>query len=274
MKAVYFFGGRRICAGRLLLVVVFCAAALAFGRCAFFTPNIPVRLELPSTHPWERGDDSFFWLLRYPGPGGEIQQLRVDGGQGQAEIRVARLPQVPITASPMGRLKPAGAFLSHTVDGRERLTGRRTLRLSWESGAAARLFLDLWEEAECRERVDPFTLSSLMRVEGEGDPYSCDIERIRSGILFASLSKRQVRKLETYECECLLPAEEWIGENPLLSGGPGEAAAEEDGYRIAFSGLYPGVHRFLSPNGPLELHIYVQQDGSCSFICDEAAVFE
>lgn len=252
---------------------------MAGANCAFLSPELQLKVVLPAEPcPWEEYL-SVDWRLVYPAGNGELKSTSLSAGRRSVCIETARAPHVPVAAYPLGRLRPAGGFVSHTVEAEERLTGTRRLELSWEAGAAAELFLDLWEEEEKLARVDAFHLSALMVMEGEGDPWACDLERIRSAVLFDSLSTVQISGAERYETELELPAANWICASPLFSGNVSSAAAgaatEEaaetggggEACRLRFTGLYPGLHRYYSPEAERELHILVEKNGECRFIC-------
>ena len=262
--------------------------------CAFFTPDLQLRVVLPDERcPWEEFL-SVDWRIVYPDRKGKLKTADISAADRSTRIRTARGLYVPVAAYPLGRLRPAGGFVAHTVKGKERLTGTRRLELSWEAGATD-LYLELWEEREKIGRADPFHLTAQMSVEGGGDPWACDLERIRSALLFDSLSTVQISGAERFEAEFELPAADWICASPLFSGNvsPVAAGAEggagtetgaepEDGAEagteeenpgagsscsVRFTGLYRGLHRFYSPSADRELHILVEKNGECRFIC-------
>lgn len=257
-----------------------CMILSALSGCAFLTPELQLRVVLPDEPcPWEE----FFpvkWRIVYPSGNGKLKSRTVSARS--TRIETARGLYVPVAAYPLGRLRPAGAFVSHSVEAKERLTGTRRLELSWEAGAAADLFLELWKEQEKLSRVDAFYLAAQMAAEGEGDPWACDLERIRSAVLFDSLSTIQISDADRYAAEFELSAADWICASPLFAGSiesvsfEAEAGDEpEDGSceegrgtcRVRFTGLYPGLHRFYSPSVELELHILVEKNGECRSIC-------
>ncbi|MFO7848555.1 MAG: hypothetical protein R6V67_01225 [Spirochaetia bacterium] len=272
-------------AGTVFLAAVFLSA---FG-CAFVRPGVALRVTLPiGGSPWERESFPVLWEVRYPAVGGEVETLIIPPGEEGADIVAARGVNVPVAAYPLGRLKPAGGFAAHTVEGVERLTGKRKLELSWKDGAAAELILESLESPDRIDRVDGAYLSSLLTLEGEGNPWSCDLERVRSSMLFRSLWKTHISRDEVYEVECTLPAGEWIPELPLFEGTVSSAgedgsegeygAAGESEYTVTFTGLYPGMHRFFSPSAGskegLELHVMVEKNGEHRFICGPPRIFE
>ena len=279
------------------LTVVFAAAVFILQGCAFLSPDLRIRLELPCRPcPWEEAGLPVSWVLRYPGSDGDIEEIVLAPGDRCAEIRTSRGLDVPIAAYPLGRLRPAGAFVDHRVEGMERISGVRELRLRWSAGAAAELFLELWDMPERRARVDAVQLSALMTVEGGGDPWSCDLERIRSTILFGSLSTVQVAAAERRTAELTLPEGDWVCGNPLFCTDAGEngdedaeamektagcidsAPAEGGGFRVVFTGLYPGIHRFYSPGTEggeeLELHLHVHKNGESRCVYGPPRMFE
>ncbi|MFP4489956.1 MAG: hypothetical protein ACLFNZ_00660 [Spirochaetaceae bacterium] len=270
-----------------VLVTLLCAAALlAAAGCVFVRPGVALRVILPAGgSPWEREGSPVTWTVKYPAVGGGVESRVIPAGEGEADIVAARGTNVPVAAYPLGRLKPAGGFAVHTAEGREWITGRRELDLNWEDGAAAELFLESLGSPERIDRVDGSYLSSLLVLEGEGNPWSCDIDRIRSSILFRSLWKMHISRMEVYEIEYVLPAGEWVCELPLFAGrvsstplpsAEGGEPAEESEHRVTFTGLYPGLHRFFSSAGSedeLELHILVEKNGEHRFICGPPRVF-
>lgn len=278
----------------------------AIVGCRFLSPAIEVEVRLPGVPPpWEAEGLETKWTVAYPGLDGEREEKRIREGADSVVIRTARGLEVPVIAFPLGRLKPAGGFVDsgervHIGGGSfglenggsngsgnaaARLKGMRTLRLSWERGAAAKVLLDLWDEKNRRERVDASALSLEMLMEGEGDPWTCNLERIRSAVLFSSLTSIQISRDELYDVECALPAEDWSYENPLYSGEISLVSVSDDKetaegsatsgktYLLRFSALTPGIHRFFSASAGLELHISVQKNGEHRYFYDTPRVF-
>lgn len=272
------------------VLIILAAALPAVENCAFVTPGVRLTVRMPEGGgPW--GGDPPSWEVEYIGKDGKLERCSLDRGGTTVEIETQRALNVPVAAYPRGRLKPAGAFVDHRAEGGEQFSGRRELRLSWEEGPAAEIFLALYEEPERSARVDAAYLTALMVLEGEGDPWSCDLERIRGAIVFRTISSIQVSQKEMYEAVLLLPESEWISDNPLFGGelkeytgedfrneytieGSSCPCGEAPAFEVCFTGLYPGIHRFYSPAADLELHISMKKNGDYRAVCDNPRVFD
>lgn len=234
---------------------------LATGGCAFFSLTLEVEVLIPPG-PWEEAGVPVFHVLRYPSATGEgVETLRVPAGTDRVVILLPRGTTVPVCAYPLGRLTPSGGLLGSMAETRP--FRRPVLELTERAGAGAELFLGLLRERERCKTVAFDSLLEAMEKKGEGDPWSCDMDRIRQSILTGSLGLLQVRKLERFSCSLTLPSEEWVAGNRLFKGTFTSAGGSSGQRSLEFSGLYPGVHRFYSPRTGLELHIYVEKNGDC-----------
>jgi len=232
-----------------------------------------VKVEVIIPEPvWAQKGAPISHLLLYPGGDGKIKSLYLPVGVRRAVIEVQRGFNVPVLSYPMGRLTPAGGIVV-----------ARTLRLRYRYGPPAKVLQELWDFSERCETVCVEALASEMEKEGEGDPWRCDIDKIKGALVRGRLNRLYVRSRKLYSLSIELPAETWISGNLFFNGtveavsGEGESpdsAASEEGYSLVkFSGLYPGGHCFFSPEGGLELHIYVDKKGGCRWICDSLGSF-
>jgi len=116
--------------------------------------------------------------------------------------------------------------------------------------------------------VDVDSLQKALLRKGDGDPWSCDLRRIRHAIVTGGLNYLQVRSLPVTEKTLELPAGDWVPETGLWRGDLSNMEEGGEGlFQVHFEGLYRGCTRFYSLEERLELHVYVDVDGGCRWIC-------
>ncbi len=260
---------------RMLLMAAALAALLSSCGWGFLQPGVEVQVWIPQAAWADAGVEGRYKLV-FPNGRGELTELCLAPGVRSAVIRVQRGFNVPIAAYPFGRLKPAGAFLTQHLDNR---LIRRVVRLRNRYGPAAHIMLELRAQADRCETVQVEALTREMQAEGEGDPWKCDLERIKSALVRGRLNRLQVCDLESYNVSLALPAGDWVAGNSLWNGTVSSEPANEGGgstgdspapepMTVEFSGLYAGRHCFYSPESGLELHLYVDKKGGCRWVCD------
>ncbi len=253
----------------MLLVKAAVVAAL-FSSCTWglLQPGVEVQVRIPAAA-WAEAGVGVSHQLVFPDARGELKELCLAAGVSSAVIRVQRGFNVPIAAYPFGRLKPAGAFVTQHVNNGLR---KKVVPLRNRYGPPAHSMLELRAQADRCETVRTEALTREMEAEGEGDPWKCDLERIKSAIVRGRLNRLQVCELESFDVSLDLAAGDWMAGNRLWKGrvsssGAGELKAVE------FSGLYAGRHCFYSPSSGLELHLYVDKKGGCRWVCDSLSAF-
>jgi len=240
-------------------------------------PRVRLQVHIPKSV-WQEAGVPVSHLLVYPDESGELQRLFLPAGVRTAVIKVQRGYNVPVLAYPLGRLPPAGGFVSSHIQ--LNLSGtENVLPLRYRYGPAAQLLQDLWQLSERCQTVCVEALVIEMEKEGDGDPWNCDFDRVKGAIARGRLNRLHVRSMTTTSISIELPAEDWIAGNCFFKGASevnqegatGDIAGTQ--VLVRFSGLYPGRHVFFSPTSGLELHIYVDKKGGCRYVCDSLANF-
>ena len=258
--------------GKKYAVLIIPLLFLIMPRCSLLLPGIDVEIELPAAA-WEAEGLAVPHVLVYPDTDGSIQKRSLAAGVRRTIITLPRNCCVPVAAYPFGRLKPAGAFLGPDLN-RDAWTGMVRLKLDYRRGALVELILGILKmEDRCRT-VNFECLNTAMLKKGKGDPWGCDLERIRHSILTGTLNYLQVRGLPEYTAEVTLPSGDWIAE-PALFRGKIESSERlsDDRWLVVFSELYTGCARFYSPDTNMELHLYIDKKGGCRWIIGSPADF-
>ncbi len=249
---------------RGLVLGVVAAACLSNCSLSCLGPGVKVVVKLPAAA-WEAVGVPAGHRIVFPNPQGEIEERWLASGERSTAIRVRRGGNVPILAYSLGRLKPSGACL---VTCEQRGFATPVVPLRQRYGPAAQVLLELQSMPERCETVHLEALTCEMEAEGEGDPWKCDLERVKSAIVRGRLNRLQVCNLDSFEASMELPADDWIADNSLWNG-----SVSTELTTIQFSGLYPGRHCFYSPESGLELHLYVDKKGGCRWVCDSLSAF-
>lgn len=245
-------------------VVVLCS-------CSFLSPAVAVELRIPMG-PWERLGLPVYHVLRFPAldDPSTIIERSVPAGIRRVSLRLPRGGFVPVAAYPLGRLKPFGAILRpETLDAGN--FGAVELDLCPEMGALAELLLDNWSSIERFRSVNLSALQAELIEVGDGNPWTCDLERIELSVLLGKLNRLQVRQLPGAECEIEVPAGEWISETFLTLSEI--EASPTDGSQTRFTGLFQGCQRFYNPQSAVELHLYVDKERDCRWILGSLSDF-
>ncbi|MFO7731650.1 MAG: hypothetical protein R6V86_12915 [Spirochaetia bacterium] len=276
MQHVLCFRGKRpLTAAALCILWSVCIS----GCSAVFDlmPRVRLQVRIPNS-PWQEAGVPVSHRLVYPDRHGDFQTLFLPAGVNEAEIEVQRGYNVPVLAYPLGRLPPAGACVSSHIQ--LNLIGTNNeLPLRYRYGPAVELLQELWQLSERCHTVCVEALITEMEKEGDGDPWNCDVDRVKGAIARGRLNRLHVRSMNTASISIELPAEEWIPGNIFFQGtievDPEGEIGDIAGTQVPvrFSGLYPGRHLFFSPSSGLELHIYVDKKGGCRYICDSLANF-
>jgi hypothetical protein len=261
--------------------VLILAGILLIPGCSLLYPEITAVVEVPAT-PWETAGVRAGWVLVYPDEAGEVRTSSLPAGRRKTEIRLPRGYGVPVAAYPLGRLKPCGGFTGVTGRAPEGSggwalgwNGKIGLQLGEEYGALAELMLGIWRLSGRCGTVNIEELQRAVLKEGEGDPWSCDMVRIRHAILTGTLNYRGIRRSPEIDAEELrLPASDWIPETSLWKGSAaGRPGTEPGSWLVDFSGLRSGCTRFYSPGTGLELHIYSEKNGGCRYVIGSLSDF-
>jgi len=261
--------GQSGCSGILIMSAAGCI--ILFPGCFLLSPEIPVEVLIPVCSWGEEGLKMSYTLV-YPDGGGSLRRKHLESGKTRALIRLPREGCVPVTAYPLGRLKPSGAFLDRD-SGRDAWSCTRRLELKEEDGALAEIMLSLWRMKERCDLVSLETLQAALLEEGEGDPWSCDSEMIRHAILTGELNYLRIRKLQGLSIEAVLPEADWISETKCWAGEVAVLGCQDEQYTLLFEDLYPGCARFYSPGAGLELHLFPEKNGACRYIIARPSAF-
>lgn len=260
----------------MLLLLVSC-------NFAFLKPGVTVEVRIPLSE-WSEAGARVGHRLVYPGGSGDLNEVYLPAGNCSAVLEVQRGYNVPILAYPLGRLTPAGACIANHA-GHIDAAGKTVVPLRFRYGPAAQVLLELWDLSERCETVHFEALTREMEKEGQGDPWNCDLARVKSAIARGRLNRPQVCDLDEFDVCVDLPAGDWIAANRLWQGkvcspvNSGEDEDDEGGggaaglQSVEFSGLYPGRHCFYSAKSELELHLYVDKTGDCRWVCGSLAGF-
>ncbi|MGC9312512.1 MAG: hypothetical protein ACP5IA_07440 [Sediminispirochaetaceae bacterium] len=257
------------------------AGMLLWPGCSLLYPELTAVVEVPAT-PWETAGVRAGWVLVYPDEAGEVRTRSLPAGLRQTEIRLPRGYGVPVAAYPLGRLKPCGGFAGITgwKGGRPGglapgWNGKIGLQLEEEYGPLAEMMLSLWRLSGRCGAVNIEELQRAILEEGGGDPWSCDVVRIRHAILTGTLNYRGIRRSPEIDAEELpLPSSDWIPETSLWKGSiAGRPGTEPGSWLVEFGGLLSGCTRFYSPGTGLELHIYSEKKGGCRYVIGSLSDF-
>lgn len=255
-------------------------------NCALLQPGVAVEVRIPLSE-WSEAGAPVGHRLVYPDSSGDVKEVYLPAGNYSAVLEVQRGYNVPIAAYPLGRLTPSGACIANHAE-HKYAAGKIVVPLRFRYGPAAQVLLELWDLSERCETVHFEALTREMEKEGQGDPWNCDLARVKSAIARGRLNRLQVCDLDEFEFCVDLPAGDWIAGNSLWKGkvcssansgeDEGDEADEGGGgapglQSVQFSGLYPGRHCFYSAESGLELHLYVGKTGDCRWVCDSLAGF-
>ncbi len=202
------------------------------------------------------------WLVSFPSEDGGIETVTVSGGAGSVILDLPRGRWIPVSAAPLGWGTAAGAVIWHdacgpvsaspfwrnpvTFAGRHHPPG---LVLRAEAAPLAELLLSIWKHRGAYGDINLERIYSDMLEKSSGETRRIDPERLRSDILYHSLSSYSIRLLPLFDREFYLPA--FSGGDETLILEPGDPASSvaallrPDG-RLSLEDLYDGVHRFRS----------------------------
>ena len=237
------------------------------SSCGFPESPLRVKLLLPE-NPWQEEGLAVYHRLRFPDvdKAGTVREMIVPAGVRAVYVELPRELILPVSARAFGRTKAVGAVLNP----QEHRGGVmiRWVELSHRAGAAAELLLDIWPQYRRLRTLNVPAMLDAMVETGGGDPWTCDMERIKHAILTGTLNRLSIRTLPRFDFVLSLPAEDWVAESPLW-GGAVRVLAERDGrFDIRFEGVVPGDHRFFSPRMGLELFVQIDKNGDCRFMLD------
>ena len=264
---------RRVFHGRAVpLLSVLLLLLLVSCKFTLLQPEVEVDVRIPPSE-WSAAGAAVGHRVVYPDGSGALREIYLPAGTCAAVIGVQRGYNVPIAAYPLGRLKPSGACIANHAE--FALAGTHTVvPLRFRYGPAAQVLLELWDLSDRCKTVQLEALTREMEFEGEGDPWSCDLTRLKNAIARGRLNRLQVCDTDRFDVCLDLPADDWIAGNSLWKGTVSSIAIPGPGLTsIEFSGLYPGRHCFYSAASGLELHLYVDKKGGCRWVCDSLSDF-
>lgn len=252
---------------------------LSSCKIPFLQRGVEVEIRIPSSK-WSKAGAPVGHRLVYPDGSGAVNTVYLPAGNSSVVLKVQRGYNVPILAYPLGRLKPCGACSANHAE-YEPGGAKTVVPLSFRYGPAAQVLLELWDLSARCETVHFEALTREMEQEGEGDPWNCDLARVKSAIARGRLNRLQVCDLDLFDIRVDLPAGDWIAGNGLWKGevsytrnsGEDGGGSEPGPLSVEFSGLYPGRHCFYSAESGLELHLYVDKKGDCRWVCDSLVDF-
>ncbi len=246
-----------------------------------------IKVVIPD-HVWTKSGAPISYKLVYPAKGGDLRSMYLPVGTREIFVEVQRGINVPVAAYPMGRLPPAGGVIPGQIDKGEYLYGNE-LELEYAYGPVAEMLLDLWGYSSRCETVCVQALAAELLEEGGGDPWTCNLERIKGAIVRGRLNRLQVCSKKEFSTSIEIPKGKWISGNCFFKGSievvpehekEGSERTEYTGggtisgvQMVAFGGLYPGRHFFFSPDTGLELHIFVDKKGGCQWVYDSLSCF-
>lgn len=226
------------------------AIILSVFGCSYFSDYATIRIDLEETRfPWDDFIPGPEHRVLYPNPEDPSRktELILKPWQRSAGIRICKGSAVPVAVYSLAGGKPSGGIFPHDLrDG-------MILMISPEQGFLAELLLSILPE---RTRVEALNISRLRDViaeKCEGDPWSIDMELLKTSIILGSMAEYRVRRMETeiFEIEGLPGL--WVPDSLFRDDIP----SGEDG--LLSLNLYPGVSGFLNPETGRLLYVSVKE---------------
>lgn len=240
-----------MCAPRARLAALGLPAALALslGSCSLYQSSVSLAVSLPALpQHWQETFPGLVFLLDHPGADVE---LPVAAGSQQVELRPPKRTCLPVVAQPCLpgsglRLPCAGGVYPLDVGPGE------TLPLSWRSGPAAQLLLELDGQGLDLEHLNVPRLCAEMDLRGGEDPWNLDLVRIAAGLASGQMRVTEIRLQPLAELRLPAGPGRWFLESPLRLPCPADA----DGI-VSLPGVAPGFHRLFALAGGERLDLFV-----------------
>ena len=226
----------------MIAVVILITSGCAQGR--------TVTVVLEESHPWEAASGRRFWYtLGWNGPSGAIEETHLSIGCRAVRILVPLGGTVVFAAYPLGSGMPFGGA-SLAIDASERVL------LTMEDGPLADMLLSLskrWPEPVARVNFQNLSqYISCVDPTGWGIDWNLLAKKIVEGHLSAS----SVKQIDPVSIDVEgLPEGVWVCEH---AGYPELASGSE--VPVEIQGLFPGLIRYLSLEGGLELRIVISEE--------------
>ena len=194
-------------------------------------------------------------MLRYLEAPGSIGEVEVQPGVKEVQLRIPRLPVVPVSAYPVFGAPPAavkpsgGVYPSHLDDA-------GVLSLSWENGLLAEVLIGCAATGDAMQAVNVDKLATELSKKSGGNPWLLDGDMVKRAITRGNLAYNSLRLLPRYEVTMEAASGRWISGNPLTPL-PVDCPAGS----LTLSGLPEGLHTYFPAGKPGRIDISVTQEG-------------
>ena len=240
----------------MLRIFILTAAFLLATGCDLYQYNLSVQVSFPSLpESWTSVFGPIGFRLSYVSRFGEVNHLDFPAHVSSTIITLPKTVNTPVLAEPLlnrsnAEILPAGAlFPLH-------LSRDKTLRLQWEHGFVAGLFLSMRCQGLPLESVNAERLCRQIELEADGNSWSIDGDSIKSGIRYNNLRSYKVRKLP--DTDLSLPVE---GDNVWFFGNvlAPRLMKPENGV-LELHNVYLGFHKLLANDGQGCMDLFVSDE--------------
>lgn len=243
------------------LTVLSCSLLLT--HCQFTT-----EVELLVRHPelpkqWAFAEQELQWEIEYIDLLGEVFVEEADNGLEHTVVRVPKRNNVPVLAYPLykgTRMKPAGVLFPNDAEGSGVTDSTAVVSPTWEEGAVAALFRQLWITSTVPAGINSERLwqeaSQKAEEEAQGNPWALDWTGMAEGFRFGSFTSHLIDIAASYELELEAAPGTWISADPFFP-----AVSVTNGGPLSLSGLYPGLHRFFHEDTGKRIDLYITKKG-------------
>lgn len=248
------------------------SASLTVAGCSPgpFSDARPVEALLP---------DAGGWRITFPSGDGGLDRATAPRGRASVIIDLPRGRWLPVLAEPAGWGRSAGAVVWQDTPGpasgppywrnpAPAGTRRTALTLSGEAAPLAEILLSVWTAGSAFREINLERIHAAMMDKSGGDTRRVDTARLRSDLLYHSLSSYSIRLLPEYSLDLFLPPALAPEESVLLEcADPASSVSArfEPGGRLRLEAVHDGIHRFRSEGLELTLHC---AGGRCVFKID------
>ncbi len=227
----------------------FLLLACSYGRETNLRLILP---DLPDPRLSRGGQLSF--VVRYPGRDGSVETVELEPGAKTLAVSLPKMMNTPVLAYPVlgweeGYLLPCGAVFP--LD----LNGKQELRLSWERGFQADLFMTLLDQGIPLEHFNAPRLCSEIQNKCRGNPWSIDKERLVTVLRFGTFRADYIVQLKEYAVDVDFDKGVYFRSNLLLPG-----FVSTPGQRKTLEGLGRGYHHFLNSVEKETTTVYITEE--------------
>jgi hypothetical protein len=243
------------------LTVLSCSLLLTHCQ---FTTEIELLVREPDLpRQWVFAEQELEWEIEYIDLSGEIIVEEASNGFEQTVVRTPKWNNVPVLVYPLYKgvkMKPAGALVPTDADGSGVTDSTAVVDPSWDGGATAALFRQLWITSSVAAGVNSERLSGEVAEKAEeetyGNPWALDWAAIGEGFRFGSFSSHLIGPAPSYELDLEAVPGTWVSGDPLFP-----TVTASSGGRLSLSGLYPGLHRFFHKETGKRIDLYITEKG-------------